>query len=374
MSQNIVFLCSHVNIGDVDARNAIVTKLETHSVAFQKYTLDANEQYEAVVQEYKLIAKKDIIFAFGEKGAELLAKLNQDGLINNKESYLALSIHQFDNNIKSLPLDYIALPRMVVNTEEKTEAISKIPSKTLTFSVATHNPTIAELKIAYDNWNIQNKPSLDDNYIIIMLPGDAPDPAGRIRFFSKDSADNLLKDITELLHRNGNQHKIIVHNGPRTGKYRQDEDDLEVACKHLFSNQIDEISLYFLELLNKNNIDYVFYNFFFDNNKPVSVFHQLLYIAQTKGKDNYFILPGESTSMLGQLPLYLTGDKIIVFKASSMNEDHEKVFHLAVEHNYVSYFTENYQIVKPDLVVNRERDDADSIVLDLLAGKTIDEL
>jgi hypothetical protein len=89
---------------------------------------------------------------------------------------------QYDNYIKDLPLDYLAIPESVLNTDEKKQVINKIPKVTLTFSVPTDNPTIFELKESYEKWDITNKPNLDNDYIIIMLPGDAPDSNNKIKY------------------------------------------------------------------------------------------------------------------------------------------------------------------------------------------------
>ena len=162
-----------------------------------------------------------------------------------------------------------------------------------------------------------------------MLPGDAPDSNNKIKYFTKNSAKELFNNIYELWKNSGSKHKIIIHNGPRTGKY--DQSTGKIDSNHE-DNKTDKISEYFIELLNSSKMEFSFFNFNFESDglikKSNSIYKQMLYIAKTKDKDNYFIIPGESVSMIGQVPLYIKSDKVILFKSTSMNQEHELVANL----------------------------------------------
>lgn len=365
--KKIIFLFSKVNIGDVANANSIFNKLLKKSNIKERVDIDVNEDFNLIADKYSSIKQKDIVFAVGEKAMGFLNYLHKNELIDKQESKIAAIIHQYDERIKEVPLDYISLPEVVIDSEEKKNIINNISSSTLTFSVPTNNPSIELLKQSYDNWNIANKPSLEHSYIIVMLPGDAPDSKNNMQFFTKESADFLFEDIKNLWINKASKHKIVIHNGPRTGRY--DSNSGDISCDHE-SEEIDQISKYFLSLFDNSSIEYQFFNFSFklENGakKAISVFNQLLYISQTENKDNYFIVPGESISMLGQIPLYLEANKIIVFKPSSMNEAHESVFNSAVKHNYISYFDNNKEVITPDYYIKRDKDDVDEIVNDML--------
>ncbi len=363
--KKIVFLVSQINIGDMATSNSIFLTLSKEINIEQRHDLDANQDFGLIAKKYSAITNKDIVFAVGEKAMALLHYLNQNKLLDSQKSYIAASIHQYDDNIKNLPLDYIALPEIVLDSLAKKTLINSIKSSTLTFTVPTSNPSIDELKIAYDNWNIIDKPKIDNDYIIVMLPGDAPDSNNKIQYFTKQSAKLLFDNLEDLWQRSGARHKIILHNGPRTGRY--DENSGELSNDHE-SDKLDKISEYFVNLLESSKMESKFFNFYFENGKPISVFNQLLYLAQLKNQDNYFILPGESVSMLGQIPLYVNADKAIVFKSSSMNQAHELVFDSAINHHYLSYFATQGEVAVPIPPVKREHDDVWDIVHDVVEG------
>jgi hypothetical protein len=126
-----------------------------------------------------------------------------------------------------------------------------------------------------------------------------------------------------------------------------------------------------VELLKNNEVPHQFFNFAFvvseGNKKPISVFNQLLYLAQSNG-ENFFIIPGESVSMLGQIPLYMFSQKAIVFKPSSMNSDHEVIFQKAFLQNFASYFDDNGKVIFPEQNIKRAMDDSALIAHDLIEG------
>lgn len=367
MIKTIIFLCSSVNIGDLSNKSSILNELLQKTPIENIHTIDTDKEFSSISKEFLSFSNHEVIFSIGEKSLDFLHYLHNKNLLNSDKSYIAASIHQYDNYIKDLPLDYLAIPESTLNTDEKKQVINKIPKVTLTFSVPTDNPTIFELKESYEKWDITNKPNLEDDYIIIMLPGDAPDSNNKIKYFTKNSAKKLFDSIYVLWKNSGSKHKFIIHNGPRTGKY--DQSTGKIVSSH-DDNKIDEISEYFIELLNSSKMDFRFFNFNFEtdgaNKKSNSIYKQMLYIAQIEHKDNYFIMPGESVSMIGQIPLYIKPEKAILFKSSSMNKDHELIFNSAFNNNYISYFNDIGEIINPINPATKLIDDTKIIVQNLL--------
>ena len=80
------------------------------------------------------------------------------------------------------------------------------------------------------------------------------------------------------------------------------------------------------------------------------------------------IVPGESVSMLGQVPLYADASQIIVFKPSSMNDSHDTIFKQSFELGYLSYFDKDGKVISPSIVRKREKDDAFNVVEAIING------
>lgn len=374
----ILFLVSSLNTGDVSQVEAITKAFANQNLKIEKSIIDAKQDFISAKNQYLTEIKnipdseKYITLAVGEEGMKLLNYISDNNFIDYKRSYTCLSIHQYFSNIKDLKLDHIIIPESTIDTAEEKEAINEIPKITYIFAPIGDNPSKDELKDSYLNW--LNRPEIEKKYIIVMLPGDAPDGLNNIKYFTKDSAFKLFQCIHNLWQEKGKQHKIIVENGPRTGKY--DPETGKVISTHEYKinenpqNAVDYISKYFIELLEKNNLSYSFYNFVIEvdgsKRKTISYFKPLLYLAEQN--DNLFILPGASVSLMGQIPLYLTSDKTILFKPSSMNEDHENVANLAFARNYFAYFNENCEVIEPKEVTKKFDDDSSLMVKEIYQG------
>lgn len=374
----VLILVSSLHTGDMSQVEEISRAFSKNNIMIHKETIDAKEPFISAADKYYKLTQqipkneKYITLAVGEEPMKLLKLLSQNKMINTKRSYTCLFIHQYFSNIKHLQLDQLIIPQITINTKEEMEVVKKIPNVTYIFAPLSNNPSVEELKNSYDNWNDSNKPSLDGKYIIVMMPGDAPDSKNKIHFFTKESANKLFLDIAKLWQKLGRNHQIIIQNGPRTGKF--DPTTGEIACKHEYlANQnpelaIDEVSKYFINLFKDQGINYSFFNFAVkvdgENRKTISYFNPLLYLAQQN--NNIFVIPGGSVSMMGQIPLYLNSDRIILFKPSSMNEDHEAIFHLAFSNNYLSYFAEDGLIISPAKIEKRKNEDSAQVIKNLL--------
>lgn len=373
----ILLLVSSIHVGDLSQADAIIKALSS-KYTIERLNIDANQSLEAAREEY--LSKLEIIpenekyitIAVGEKGMELLKYLSDADSINNKKSYNCLVIHQYFNQLSELSLDHIIIPEAVINNDAKKKVIDKLSKHTLVFAPLGNNLSREELKLTYDHWKDPNKPSLDKDYIIIMMPGDAPDPSNKMHYFTKQSAKKLFNNIYKLWVENGRKHKIIIQNGPRTGKYSPKT--TEIIANHEYklgedpSTAIDDVSKYFVQLFQE--MDYSFFNFAIEidgkNRRTISFYNPLLYLATQR--NNIFIISGASISSVGQVPLYLPSNRVILFKPSSMNDSHNTIFNLAFKRNYLSYFSSTGEVILPKVIGKRSDDDASLVAKDILGG------
>jgi len=363
-----------VNLGDVSYFEALQDALIASKNEIEIYKIDINSplnqvetQIEKIISNYSLNEEKICCFSVGEKGIQCLASLSSLKK-QNRNIKMAAAVHQYFDVIHELlikdKLDFLAIPSSALNNAQKKEfAFVKNCSFYFTLGVGTKNPSLLELKKSYEGWNCKNKPTVNEPSIVVMLPGDAPAPDGTIKLFSKKSADKLFEAIHAIWQHEGSIHKIIVQNSPRTGKF---DINGKIVCAHEYAQgdsptiAEDKISAYFISLLQQAQLPYTFFNFTFEidgaTRKANSVYNQLLFLAQSNNK-NYFIVPGESISMLSQIPLYLEPSRIVVFKPSSMNEQHEAIFSEASSRGYYQYFNEQGIIQTSSLPVKRTKDD-----------------
>lgn len=303
---------------------------------------------------------------------EFFKYLSDTNSINNKRSYNCLVIHQYFNMIPELKLNHIIIPEATIDDSRKKKVIYSFPKQTLTFASLSNNLSREELKLTYDNWKDPHKPLLDKDYIIIMMPGDAPDTSNKMHYFTKESAKELFNNVYKLWINQGKKHKIIIQNGPRTGKYSPDTGYIRGKHEYHFgqdpSTAIDDVSKYFIQLFQE--MDYLFLNFAIEinenNRKIISYYNPLLYLATQN--NNIFIISGASISLIGEIPLYLPANRIILFKPSSMNESHNSIFNLAFKQHYLSYFSSNGEVVTPKIIRKRNNNDVSLVAKDILTG------
>ncbi len=314
-----------------------------------------------------------MLYAAGEKGVAALKQLHTAGLLSSTSTYVVAAPYQYMDDLRGLPLDHLVIPESAIGTPEKCSSLSPTGRCTLIFGIPTHNPSIAELRAAYEKWDVANKPSLETPSIVVMLPGDAPLPNGQMLYFTQDSADELVRDVVSLWHSH-QQHQVLIHNGHRTGKH--DPLTGNVICDHIHKGETPErepdcVSAHFIKRLHEEKVPYSFFNFTFEEDgkerRPRSAFHPLLYLAQQSPAKNIFIIPGESVSMLSQIPLYVEAAQAIVYFSSSMNESHKDVCKAAFNRGYLSFFDEMGKVITP-AHPSRRKDDAKQAAEEILKG------
>lgn len=360
----VLFVYSTTHMGDVGHVKALCEHLPEHIVTHHVDVSKENWQQDFEKQTPK--ENKFIMYAVGEKGLQAASTLN----LNRKRTFVAVSIHQYMKEVAALKPHYLALP-LGTAPPNADEVLTSIPHVVRTFSVPTHNPSMQEIDKAYSEWN--SKPNVPEPYIIVLLPGDAPDSDETMQCFTRASADDLAQNIIKLWRDLGQKHSILIHNGPRTGKH--DPQTKRVVCTHTYregenpGSAEDAISQHFVGMLRDQSIPCHFYNFSFiekkDGTKQAqSVLSPLLYL--TYQENCFFVLPGESVSMLGQMPLYVPGKRLIVFKPSSMNACHQAVCDAAYKQGYVSLFLTNGERSMSERRDLRIGDDAADVASKLL--------
>lgn len=361
----ILFLVSALNAGDMSHMQSLENNFPEHQIeVIDTSQEDALAKYNSNIPADN---EKYITIAIGPSGKAMLQNLADD--LNN---YRVLSTHQYTKDIGGIitagKINHLAVPEATLNFVAR-EAIRGINSSML-FAVPTKNPDLDELTASYEVWNIADKPSLEEKYIIVTLPGDAPiaviekpgdvslSDGSKVRLFNEESALELFNFVKSLWQEKGRGHRVLIQNSPRTGKYAENG---SVVGEHRGNR--DHISNKFVDWLCDNDISFEFFDFTFNQKSDEKSYNPLLYIA-TQGRDNYYITPGESVSMMGQIPLYIDPLKHIVFKPSSMNEAHEAVCKKASERGYFSTIDE-FGVVSPENPRMRETDDASELAQDI---------
>ncbi len=379
----VLLLVSTLNIGDVSSAEEILRlfRADISKTTMTFATVDASFAAEDLMRSFtsKVRNNKDcfLVVAVGNKGYEALDLLAKHKLLqDNMYIYWVGDTMPPDLNDKvaQLHIDHITIPQHLTNQKlyEKLQQESEFVSTT--FGVPSKTVSLEMLEAYYRNWNkgrFANRPALDKKYIIVMLPGDTQDSGGQIRLFSKASAKSLFEKVVAL-HKNNPDFEILVHSGPDTGKFAEDAKD--IACNHEYSKgqvvPLDEVSKYFIALLDESKIKYKFFNFGFELKynikKAVSVLDPLLFVAAST--DSYYIVPAESVAQISHLTLYLDPAKLIAFESDSMNDEHMKMLDLAWSNGYLSKFNDKNEIISPDRGALRNNRDVVEVVQNIITG------
>src|SRR5690606_22298412 len=157
----------------------------------------------------------------------------------------------------------------------------------------------------YISSNLHKELDFSSNTFII-LGGDAPCFDGKICCFTTESVDELFSYVKKNV-----VGKIILQNGPRTGKYDLNNTS-KIVCDHTWGEgsdipKNDAITQYFIDLCNVNNISCMLYPFHFkiteQRREVISYYKPLLYLQICS--QSTVLIPGDSVSMLAELTALL---------------------------------------------------------------------
>lgn len=372
MIEKIIVLVGFLNVGNISHVDSLLKELRNYlPISVTELRLDVTGDDEQLQTQFKSAtakSKKDLILVIGENSVAKYKQLVDSTNFSADNSYVYAGLSQFCPEISDVPIDHVAIPRTSLSESELATIKSQAPYLSLTFAVPNNNPTIDELKIFYNQWRKDHDLKLDGNYIFVLLPGDAPVSQNEMRYFSKDSATELAKKVKKLWQDLGRKHTVIVHNSPRTGKH--DPANGKVVCTHQVDGKYDEtqandeVSKEFMQQMQALKVPTKFYRFVFQSvngkQKAISSLNAFYYLLSQNSK-NILILPGESVSMMGQAPLYGSAEQIIVFKPSSMNDNHTKLMNLGFQLGYFSKFEISGSINKTANETQKFTSDAEQV-------------
>lgn len=356
MIEKIIVLVGFLNVGNIAHVDSLLKELRNYlPTNVTELRLDVTGDDEQLQTQFKTAVdqdKKNLVLVVGENAAAKYKQLIDSTKFSPDNSYVYAGLSQLAPEISNVPIDHVAIPRTSLSESELAAMSEHVPHLSLTFAVPNTNPTIDDLKTFYNQWRKDHTLAADGNYIFVLLPGDAPVNQNEMRYFSKDSAIELAQKVKKLWQDLGRKHTVIVHNSPRTGKH--DPANGKVACTHQVDGKYDEtqahdeISKEFMHQMQFLKVPTKFYRFVFKmdgGQKAVSSLNAFYYLL-SQNSNNILILPGESVSMMGQAPLYASAKQIIVFKPSSMNDNHTKLMDLGYELGYFSKFENSGEVNK----------------------------
>lgn len=194
--------------------------------------------------------------------------------------------------------------RFILNGKTKLILLDGVPHRIM-------KSTLNEAREQYES-NHGRFPSDAHKLTAIILPGDAPDENGVMKFFTPDDARTLARNIVK---EEGIHQHLLVSNGPRTGSHDyQTGAKLNPSPHHV--QIIDSVSAAFLDELKKLKISKIDFLDFQFSNLP-SAYQALLSLA-TRGMKIH--IPGESTSMVTEATD--VAENICIDIVPSMNASH----------------------------------------------------
>lgn len=283
--------------------------------------------------DINLLVNGDFVFVSGSHGLLLTEAIKR----HDPNHQVLWSGHQYFSELSSiqhLP-DIIALPETALSESQKTELMEKT-KLIITSSVAhcVNNKTVEEEYARF-------KGKLPDNFkfrkqVGIILAGDAPEPNGKMKYFTEDDAKQQASHIAKYLVNHGYDKEdtaIMITNGPRTGKYVPDTGGVRSPDPH-HCGHIDLVSRAFIEKFREMiaHSQIFFYDFQFDDLKNGPSAYKPMMKQVADSKDGLWVVPSESISMVTESSFLLEKRKIVVIYHPSS----ENSVHLAHAANIVS--------------------------------------
>lgn len=255
---------------------------------------------------------RGIVIAAEVESINVLKELGpQENLVISHSSHQYTKDHA---NLKNIA-DIVALPRYVVTPEILLTIES--PTTVLVQTVGVpHNLSQESIKEAYQK-SKDNLPSAQ-NYVGVILGGDADTPDKRVLYYKPEEAINLATYLVPIVKEK--KAHLLILNGPRTGKHDPLTGKI-IEGSHR-DGRVDAVTQAFIESLDKQGFksgqDYTLLDFQFG--KPSMYPVVLGALDATHGS---LYVAGESTSMVSESADCLPGH-VIAFTNGAMNENHKK--------------------------------------------------
>lgn len=321
----LYLLSDHDRVGDHNQVLGISSAMKKLSPQINIEDLNTKGETPAKINEAidkDLSHEKVIVVGAGEGGVSGLADITKrPNLITCLTSHMFLD--QYKNKDLLEKVDFIALPSHI-SLEEKAALGSKLIE---TVGVAHNRRPHRE---TYETWNKELPPA--DLYVGVYLGGDAPTKTKEMKLFGEQDAAQLATYTMAVVQRfkdKGLRTSVLVLNGPRTGKYN--DQGQEILTVHR-EGKADPVTEFFAKKLAEKGIQYKVFDFQHktpENQKWVSSYDAFdLVIGAVKKTKGEMIVPAESTSVISETIDVMNADggqpgNVIVYYNSAMNDVHK---------------------------------------------------
>jgi hypothetical protein len=315
-AENYMYLLvNEENAGDknqvLGISNAVKSLQSQQDVVEEIFNVSDKEKFINAVQ-----SKTDeqvIIIASGTPTIEILTQLKPA-----RNVIIVHSSHQLTQQHNQLTgvAHIIALPAYTVNDNNLKELRSAFTEVVTTAGVA-HNLSVSAIQQEYEN--NKNDIPVADNYMGVILGGDAPTPEQKILYYTSEESKNLAKFIAEKVK--ATKRHLLILNGPRTGQY--DPVTQERINESHRNGKLDNVTSAFKDQLREEGLtegkDFTLYDFQFGKPSYYKAVIGALYLNSSP-----IYVAGESTSMVSETADCLAKGKVTAFFHKAMNPNHMK--------------------------------------------------
>lgn len=282
-----------------------------------------------------------ILIAIGSHGLTALKAINCFA----SQLLVVYASHQVPKNLSDhlAYIDILALPEHVIN-ESLVTILAQYSRPQLLFTCGVaHNLDAASLQIALKNWQEEAKTPIQPHqqYIGVILGGDAPEADGTMRYFTAEESKKLAYFLKQLNEHNP-QTTLLITNSPRTGQYDP------IAHQKLITHtgeSLDATTASLLQALDNYHIPYQFFDFISGQKSAYVPILATLF----QNPRNIGVITLDSTSMVTEMLDVLPENPLYVVHISSMNESH-KAHGRSIENaenTYVTYLDQPLHSVAP---------------------------
>lgn len=311
-------------IGDKNQAQGIKTKIvqyyPSQNIEVNTWNDKNKDDLANLNDELKDKKSQHILISIGDHGLEALQNIHFDP---NTKIVSIYASHQIFPALKKTidRIHILALPTYVIDDQVRQDLAGTTIKWVPTLGVA-HNLNQAELEQNYLNWqNDSQKPiQTHDNYLAVILGGDAPTPDKTMLYFTANEAKKLAQFLAQLYLKR-NKPLLLITNSPRTGKH---DPNTKLECKvHTSTTEeiIDATSQALLDELNLQGIPYQFFNYV--ENKS-SAYQPILRAVQKQKDKSAILITGDSSSMITEGLDLLKDTPFFVADVGSMNVNHIK--------------------------------------------------
>lgn len=256
------------------------------------------------------------------KGIIIAAELNTIDLIKDIKHQpnivIVHSSHQITKKHEELTnqVDLIALPKHILTNKSIEKLSSPYTSVIQTVGVA-HNLSPSVIKDEYTKYKDKIPPA--EHYIGVILGGDAPNPEGKMLYYTEKEARKLATYIAK--HTLATRSHLLVLNGPRTGKHDQKTHKiLETSHRNGHS---DPVTQAFVDELRKQGLKEESHFTLFDFQFEQPSYYKAVLGALLSTNGSLFVA-GESTSMVSEAADTLPQGLVTAYIHSAMNQNHKR--------------------------------------------------